>query len=156
MSEYEGLNLPQLLELLKPPVMPEPIPLLPATPGWWVLGVWLLVVLALLGWRWRARWQANGYRRTALQAIDTIAGDPGSDAAAAIAAVVKRTALAAYPRAEVASLSGEAWAEFLVRTAPGDHRVADGAAELAGAAYRPTDPASIAEPARAWVRVHRA
>lgn len=156
MSEYEGLNLPQLLDLLEPLVLPEPVAMLPITAGWWVLGAWLLAVLTLLGLHWRARWLADGYRREALEAIDAIARDPGDDAAAAIAAVVKRAALAAYPRQEVASLSGEAWREFLERTAAGDARVAEGAESLAAAAYRLIDPASVVGAARAWIRTHRA
>ena len=158
MSDYAGLNLPQLLELLEPIVLPDPVPLLPVTPGWWVLAGWLLTIGVGLAVRLRAQHLASRYRREALAAINALAdrGLAAADTAAGIAAIVKRTALAAYPRAEVASLAGADWSEFLVRTADDDPLVRDKAGAIAAAAYRPTDPQEIVEAARRWIRTHRA
>ena len=158
MSEYQGLNLPQLLDLLEPIVLPEPVSLLPQTPGWWVLAGWLLSLAVIAIWRWRVRWQANGYRRQAQTEIDKLLTETDAPAAtsAGIAQVVKRTALAAYPREQVASLTGVDWAVFLEQSADGDPKVAAGAAQLAVAAYRADIvPEQIIEPARRWIERHR-
>jgi len=159
MSEYQGLNLPQLMELVKPMVVPDPVSWLPATPGWWVLAGWLLMICLLAGWQRRVRWQADRYRREALTAIDDVLASrtQTADRAAAIAAVLKRTALAVYPRAEVAALTGTAWAGFLTRSAEEDALIAEHAQKLAAAAYRSDiDPDELVEPARRWIRRHRA
>lgn len=158
MSEYQGLNLPQLLDLLEPIVLPEQVSLLPQTPGWWVLAGWLLSLGLIAIWRWRVRWRANGYRRQAQAEIDKLLTETDAPAATAagIAQVVKRTALVAYPREQVASLSGAEWAAFLERSSGADSQVAAGAAQLAVAAYRSNvAPEQIVEPARRWIECHR-
>jgi hypothetical protein len=154
-SEYQGLNLPELLELLEPIVLPEPVSLLPQTPGWWVLAGWLLTLALIAIWQRRRRWQANRYRRQAQAEIDALLSDC-APTSAAIAAVVKRTALAVYPRSQVASLTGSEWAAFLEHSCDGDPEVAASAQQLALAAYRPDiDPDSIVESARRWIECHR-
>lgn len=158
MNEYQGLNLPQLLDLLEPIVSPGALSLLPQTPGWWVLAGWLLSLVLIAIWRWRVRWLASGYRRQAQAELQKLLNEtmaPGS-ASAAIASVVKRTALAAYPREQVASLSGAEWAAFLEESTGGDSKVAAGSAQLAQAAYRSDiEPEQIVEPARRWIERHR-
>ena len=47
-GRFEGLNLPQLLDLMHELAVPEPVPWLPQTPGWWVFCGWALAVTALL------------------------------------------------------------------------------------------------------------
>jgi hypothetical protein len=80
-----------------------------------------------------------------------------STSAGRIAELVKRTALAAYPRDTVASLYGKTWSEFLVASANHDKRVAAGADELASAAWSPDAGGPYLVPAaRRWIRVHRA
>ena len=66
------------------------------------------------------RWRRNRYRRDAARALDSLRGDDGT--APAVALIVKRTALTAYPRADVAHLYGADWAAFLRRTAPKEER----------------------------------
>ena len=160
MSQYDGLNLPQLLDLMHGLVMPEPVPWLPQTPGWWIVLGWLLAVLLLAGWQFVRRRRRNRYRRDALAELDAITvrqdRDP-AESAQRIAAVLKRTALVAYPRADVAALYGKDWAKFLSETADNDAKIADAADLLATAAYRPdADPEALAKPARRWIRRHRA
>ena len=46
-EKYQGLNLPQLFELMHDIVPPEPVPWMPQTPGWWVLLAWIAAVSAL-------------------------------------------------------------------------------------------------------------
>lgn len=156
MEKYDGLNLPQLLDLMHGIVEPSAVSWLPQTEGWWVLVGWLLFVCVLGAVKWLARRRRNRYRRASLRSLAGIEVEaPG--AAAEIAAILKRTALAAFPRNEVASLTGPDWAEFLSRTAAGDTRVTDSAPAIARAAYHgDIRAAEIIEPAKRWVKLHRA
>jgi hypothetical protein len=107
-----------------------------------------------------ARYQRNRYRREALVLLDSIAATANEDPAAAagsIAVLLKQTALAAYPRADVAALSGEAWAGFLNESASNDPVIEASALALATASYHPdADGRALVSPARRWIRVHRA
>ena len=127
-------------------VVPPDISFLPATPAWFVL----LALLAMLGawgiWRGVRHWRRNAYRREALAAL-------AGAGPAEIAAILKRAALAAWPRAEVAALSGAAWASFLRRTAPRaqlDEATSLGLADLAYGTPLP----GAREAAARWIRRH--
>lgn len=160
MNGYEGLNLPQLMELMHGLVMPDPVSRLPVTSGWWVLFAWLLAVLINVVWYGLMRRRRNRYRRDALAALRSIDGESELgpfEMAQRIALLLKRTALAAYPRSQVASLSGAEWAEFLIASANEDRQITEAAELLAGAAYRPdADGRKLSAPARRWIRKHRA
>jgi hypothetical protein len=132
-------------------LLPPPVPLWPATPAWIVLGAVLLLALVWLLWRgWRA-WRRNAYRRAALRALRD-AERPGE-----IAAILKRTALAAWPRPHVAALAGTDWAAFLRRTAPRARLSNATALALAELAYGgPTLSPALREAARGWIRLHDA
>lgn len=91
---------------------PQPVSWWPATPGWLVLaGIALLLLArwALLRWR---RWQRDRYRREALARLAGLSGDAHHQVAAT-AVILKSAALAAYPRREIASLSGNDWLGWL-------------------------------------------
>ena len=152
-NPYEGLNLPQLLERMHDIVAPEPVAMLPATDGWWVLLGWLVAIAAILAVRARRRWHANAYRREALATLDALAQPTGHE----LGVLLRRTAIAAFPRNDVASLHGEEWATFLCRSASNDPVVAAAAGDLARAPYQPgIDPGELVAPARRWIEVHRA
>lgn len=103
-------------------VVPPPVSYTPQTVGWWVLGAALLAALI-----WRTVWAVRNYRKNAYRrfALAELAGLKGmlqqqrGEALARLPALLKRCALAAFPRRQVASLSGEQWWAFLDRTAPG-------------------------------------
>jgi hypothetical protein len=159
-NDYEGLNLPQLLELMHELVVPPPVSLVPEGPGWWVLGAWVLGVLAILARTMVVHRRRNRYRREAALLLDDIAADADRDpaqAAGRIATVLKQAALAAYPRAEVAGLYGDDWASFLSTSAGNDPVVEEASAALASAAWRKdADGRELISPARRWIRLHRA
>jgi len=138
-------------------VVPPPVAWWPPAPGWWIVAAALLGILAILGTALIARWRRNAYRRaslTELAAIGTVA-DPAS--AAAVSAILKRTALTAYPRAEVASLTGVGWLAFLDRTSGRQDFTKGPGAGLARAAFGVPlgDGDAVAAAARRWVRCHR-
>jgi Domain of unknown function (DUF4381) len=112
---------PTSLENLYDIVMPLPVPWWPPAPGWYVVGGVVLVLAMWAGWMGWKRWQAAAYRRAALTELQRLK-DRAADGAQRESALrelpelVKRTALAAFPRQQVASLSGASWLEFLDRT----------------------------------------
>ena len=66
-------------------------------------------------------WQHNRYRREALAELarhESALVDPArrADALSAMAELLKRAALTAFPRGQVATLTGPAWFAFLDRT----------------------------------------
>ncbi len=164
-SPYEGLNLPDLLERMHDLAMPEPIGWIPQTDGWWVLLGWL-VGLSLIGAvQWSAHRRRNRYRHEALAHLQRLVQDDAANitssgaahSATLVAELVKRTALTAYPRTEVASLYGDDWADFLIRTGQGDPVIESAARKLATAAYTPgIRTEEIAPCAERWIRRHHA
>jgi hypothetical protein len=156
---YEGLNLPQLLDLMRDLVVPAATAWTPQTVGWLVVAVWLAMVMLAFARNALLSWRGNRYRRSALAELKRIESRAreGQATAESLAVLLKRTALAAYPRKEVASLYGAEWADFLRHTCRRDRAVRESADELASAAYRrDVDVAALIRPARRWVEGHRA
>lgn len=85
---------------------PPPPSWMPQTAGWYVTFVVIALLLAWVWWRQYRRWRRNRYRREALRELETIETQ-------AIPELMKRVALAAWPRTAVASLSGDSWIHFV-------------------------------------------
>lgn len=160
MNPYEGLNLPQLLDLMHDIVRPEPVSMWPQTQGWTILMVWLLMSALVIAWHGYRKWRANAYRREAAKRLAEISAhsrDPAYPAGLQLATLLKRTALAVYPRDRVAALHGDAWAKFLRQTSGDDPMVANAADQLASAAYHlDVDVSGLILPAARWIKIHRA
>lgn len=148
--------LQKLADIAEPP----PVSWMPQTWGWAVLAA---VMLALIGWlavRGARRYAANRYRREGLSELDRIEARLADDgerrqALAAMPALLKRVALAAWPRTEVASLSGASWVAFL-RAHGGTVGFPDNAARLLDdLEYRSDAPPMSADEARSIVSVLR-
>jgi Domain of unknown function (DUF4381) len=95
-------------------VAPAAIDWLPQTPGWLLVFALLAFWLAKTAWqRWRS-WHANRYRREAIARLEQLAETVGSDElVTGVNQLLKLTALAAWPRQQVASLAGTNWVTFL-------------------------------------------
>ncbi len=104
--------------------MPEPVSWMPHTIGWYaVIGLVLLITGWWLYGRLR-RFRKNRYRRLALAELAVIEGElkqpeRRAKALAKIPVLLKWTALATFPRIDVAGLSGERWLAFLDKTMGG-------------------------------------
>ncbi len=137
---------------------PEPVSWWPATPGWWLLAAATVALVTRWSWRRWRRWQRDRYRRDALARLAALCGDPGQQLQAA-AIILKGTALAVYPRPEVAGLSGHDWLAWL--ETHGAKFSADSRLLLAETQYRSQrEPeanavAQLVAEASAWVRQHQ-
>ena len=96
--------------------LPEAIPWWPQTLGWKLLASAAILYLGYRLTRGAQRWWLNRYRRSALAQLAQLEQCSGGDYGEvlfALPALLKATALHAYPRDEVAALSGEHWLAFL-------------------------------------------
>lgn len=141
-------------------VSPEPISWLPRTAGWQVLGILLVLLVLYRGWQRLHRWYRNRYRREAAARLQRLAGQPDTPLPAReVNRLLKLTALAAFPREEVAGLYGRAWIDFLNRQCTAPAFAGEQAELLAEGTYRATvveGPArrQLLEASLAWVREH--
>ncbi|MEP5516176.1 MAG: DUF4381 domain-containing protein, partial [Bauldia litoralis] len=72
------------------------------------------------------------------------------------ATILRRTALAAFPRHDVAGLQGDAWLAFLDASYPGSGFSDGPGAVIARAPYEPAaDAPGLAALATDWIRRHR-
>ena len=143
---------PTSLEALHDIVLPAPVPWWPPAPGWYAVLALLALAAAWLARRaWRT-WRADAYRRAALRELAR-ARD-----AAAIAELLRRTALAVADRAVVARLTGAAWADWVAARSPAAMPPGVRTALTAGV-YGPSDPGpevdALREYAARWIACHR-
>ena len=141
MNSQEMLSLDKLNDI----VIPDAPAWWPPAPGFWVLCAFLVVVLLVIGYRFYLRWKQNRYRRAGLLLLEH------ADTEHEVSVVLKRVALAAYHREQVASLYGSEWLEFLSQTWPQ-------ASFLEGFARDQSSAASQVQRAIAadWIKHHRA
>ncbi len=140
--------------------LPDPVPWTPETYGW------VVIALGLTGWLlWTAlrqyrKWEGQAYRREAL--AELAAMEENQPLLSSLPHVLRRTALQAFPREEVAALRGSDWIEWL-NAAGADFESPD-AEPLDRLAYQPQladrlDDDSVKHlisASRAFVRSHRA
>ncbi|MGK0442977.1 MAG: hypothetical protein ACJA0N_002797 [Pseudohongiellaceae bacterium] len=144
-------------------ILPESISLMPQTVGWKIVGVLLIAYIlwrSFLAWR---LWQKNWYRREGLKVLADIRSlfEAGNIAAVnEVPALLKSVALQAYPRGEIAQLSGEPWIDFL-HTTLADKKF-DGASILLIVAYSPMaswplltpDIQTLFDSCESWITSH--
>ena len=96
--------------------LPEPVPFWPLATGWWVLLALVVGTLAALWWQRRAR--LRSLKLAALRELSKLREDfeQSGDVqglALKLSVLLRRVALARFPREQVAALHGESWAKFL-------------------------------------------
>jgi hypothetical protein len=148
-------------------VVPAPIAWWPQTIGWQLLGLGLALWAIYRAYRAAQTWWRNRYRRSALARLDQLLLQAGAEPGAVLPALpklLKATALQAYPRGDVAALSGSAWLAFLDDHYPGPKFNAEPGKKLLSIAYRAEsswqvsneDAAQLIAMTRQWLRQHRA
>lgn len=135
---------PYSLTGLRDIIVPDSPSLWPPAPGLWVALGMVILLVCFVAWRIHARVQQNAYRKAGLLLVDEAKSTHD------ISVALKRVALAAFPREEVASLYGDAWSTFLHATCPREDFQA----------LQRTDEASAADEnliklASTWIRHHR-
>ena len=155
----------ELLAQLADIHLPGPISWWPPAPGWWVL---LVLVMALMAYLGRRAQRAYGHRMVQQFALTELQhchdryqesdeANAGLRLVNEVNTVLRRVALAHYRNAEVASLTGLAWADFLRNTAA-DTPLSDTLHEaLASGRFQRTivvDPDALNAFAKAWVTRH--
>ena len=149
---------PGSLDRLHDIATPPPVPWWPPAPGWYVIGAIGLVLLGVGLWTAFDRRRRNRYRREALRELDRTVHGPHAGRVIAIAELLKRVALAAYPRDQVASLTGDEWLQFLDATGRTDAFTNGAGRVLGDALYRteaPVDVPELVDAVRHWIRHHR-
>ena len=159
---------PASLQNLNDIVLPADVGWWPLAGGWYVVAAIVLLSLAWLLYRLLSGWRRNRYRREALRELSTldqaIRTTPGKmENLRQLAVLLKRTALSAYPRRQVAALAGEDWRTFLNDTMPKPMFSPESANILAGASYSASYSTEIDQEAigkvlsasRYWLRHHR-
>ncbi|MFV0276750.1 MAG: DUF4381 domain-containing protein [Parahaliea sp.] len=148
-------------------VLPAPLPLWPPAPGWlWLLAIAAGIALAL-ALRWLLRFQRNRYRREALaelRRLEQLALLPGrgAEVLTGLSVLLKRSVLSAYPRVQVARLTGQAWFAFLDETgATGFGKGLGSALEQAdylggGSDWSTPQLQQLGTEVRRWICQHRA
>ncbi len=105
---------------IEPMIPPEAVHFWPPAPGWYMLAGLLMLLLVFLAYKRVIHRRRNRYRVRALQQMTEIirsAGDaPDQQALLALGRLLKITALAVYPRENVASLTGKEWIGFLTES----------------------------------------
>ena len=164
MAAAEVFGLENLHEIL----LPEPVNWMPQTIGWYVV---LGLVLLVAGWwvyRSLRRFRKNRYRRLVLAELAVIEGELQQPerrvkALAEIPVLLKWTALVAFPRVEVAELSGGRWLAFLDKTMGGKEFTEGVGRLLPELAYAPkpriellSDESigNLLQLTRRWIKVH--
>jgi hypothetical protein len=146
---------PTSLDRLHDLVLAPPVPWWPPAPGWrWLIGFAVCVLVGLAA-RAVSRRRANLYRREALALLAA-----PSAPIASLPELVKRTALSAYPRETVASLTGDAWLAFLDRTGNTKAFTRGPGRRLVDLAYTPqvaipqSERAELVATVRQWIERH--
>jgi len=141
---------------------PEPISLIPATPGWWILFFALVGLLLRALWQRRQRYLRDRYRRDALARLATIKArlDAGAlEAARELAPLLRATAIAAAGRDTISGLQGDAYGAALAELAPDQDLLP--VEDLQRLAYAPLDDAegidieALIAPLERWIQQHR-
>lgn len=140
------------LAALRPLHLPEAVSWWPPAPGWWLLT--LVVVIAGGGWWW---WRRTALRRSALAELRLLSRCQLDDRqlAAGLNRLLRRVALARFPRRQVAPLSGEAWLQFLdsrISGSPFSHGPGRVLATLPYGAGGDIDRTALLAVVRNWIR----
>jgi len=99
--------------------LPQPVSFRPAAGGWIIIGIIAMIAIRLLFIAVK-KYRSNAYRREGLHLLKELQINSNNSRSATVAAnisvILKRAALATYPREQVASLTGNEWLCFLDKT----------------------------------------
>lgn len=160
-SEWGNESLREIVEV----EFPEPVSLVPTSPGWWILLIGLIALLLRGLWRRRQRYLRDRYRRDALEELAAIKQHLAAgkqESVRELAPLLRATAVAAGGRDLVSGLEGDAYAAALAGLCPGVNHLSVGVlGELQLLAYAPLDEVSgmdtdgLISAMENWIQHHR-
>lgn len=106
------------LAQLKDIHLPTPIGIWPLAPGWWLIIVLATLLTALISYLSWQRYCRNRAKKRALILLDQFKNNydnysSNTQTAAHLSTLLRRVAIAYYPRHDVAGLQGQNWLNFL-------------------------------------------
>lgn len=107
------------LERLNEIVSIETVPWFPSTPIAWGIILSLGLATLIFLFVWLRKYRNTAYQRAAIRELRS------AQSSVEVSAILKRSALQAFPRDSVASLTGEKWFDWLQEFAVGSKAVAD-------------------------------
>lgn len=137
--------------------LPETGGFWPPAPGWWLATALVLAVVIILFVFWRRRRRNTLWQRQANDLLAELKQSASKDPAwfSELNALLKRVARQAFPDRNPEALSGSAWIDFLLETAPDDRIASRPVVEAMVASTwqpRPTaDPAQALRFAANWL-----
>ncbi|WP_309043081.1 DUF4381 domain-containing protein [Marinobacter sediminicola] len=133
----------------------------PPAPGWWILGVLLLLAVAALIWAAIRRHRRNRWLRLAKAELAILERSAVKEPQwfTELNALLKRVARARYPDENPEAQTGEQWAECLIRHLP-EGRIAHRPVvdALINSTWQPeptTEPAQALAFARIWLEAQK-
>jgi hypothetical protein len=155
------------LDRLHDILVPNQVPWWPPAPGWyWVMALVIVILLTVMI-KGLIRWQHNRYRREALAEVtrqEMMLKNPDlrNRALLGLSELLKRTAMTAFGREQVATLTGPKWFDFLDHTAKGLSFTDAVGPMLANAIYDPRAASALDEQKihqlvktiRHWIKHH--
>lgn len=150
-------------------MFPPAVSWLPTTLAWKLLGLLLFLAVVVIVLKAAKNWQRNEYRRNASRRIAQMRSNVRSTESghcqqlSELPALMKTTALHAYPREVIASLGGRSWLDFLAGSS-GSHVFTQSAADaLTKLAYQPrpeetlsqADAENLLDECERWIHQHR-
>ncbi|MDN3273591.1 DUF4381 domain-containing protein [Frankia sp. RB7] len=144
--------------------LPHEVGLWPQTWESRIAIVLLLTIVIASAWRLVRYRRVNRYRREALAELSSMEQTNSSgreQLLTGLTLLVRRTALTAFSREQVASLAGPAWLSFLDRTYDGQEFSRGVGRLLVSGSYQPIEPneaeiQSLSRLVRRWIRGHHA
>lgn len=151
------MNPPDALSQLKDIHQPPTGGLWPPAPGWWLLALVTLVLIAVSVWLLRRHRQKTRWRRLAraeLARLSAVA-EPTPEWFSSLNTLLKQIARECYPERHPEALSGQEWIDFLLAQAPADRIASRPLVEaMVHSALQPgasADPNQALDFARHWL-----
>jgi len=156
-------------------ILPADISWWPSTIGWKIVALLLCIFASYRLFKFGQSWWKNRYRREAIAQINELqlselklstqqqASDSGLlTVIEKLPFYLKTTALQAYPRDQVAQLSGTAWIDFLNEKTGSEHFNSNVSEQLLIISYRPKEQWQLTEEqclnlinlTKLWVKYH--